>query len=135
MSQLALIMGWVLTIFVGLLGLVILWLIIIGRISLDKLISDEQGNASLARFQFLVFTFVIALTLAYLVFRKEPAGDPDIPGQVLALLGISGASYTVAKGIQSSRDIGLARTGTGDGGVNPQPGATQPPPRTGSGDS
>jgi hypothetical protein len=135
MSQLALIMGWVLTIFVGLLGLVILWLIITGRISLDKLISDEQGNASLARFQFLVFTFVIALTLAYLVFRKEPAGYPEVPGQILALLGISGASYTVAKGIQSSRDIGLAKTGTGDGSPKPPPTGTNPGAKPGGADS
>ncbi len=31
-----------------------------GSINLSKLISEDNGNASLSRFQFLIFTFVIA---------------------------------------------------------------------------
>src|SRR5262249_25938292 len=34
---------------------------------------------------------------------------PDVPGSVLALLGISGSSYLVSKGIQFSDPAGVAR--------------------------
>ena len=125
MAQLGIVIGWILTIFLGVLGGIILWLILIGKIDLAGLISEPNGEASLSRFQFLVFTFVIALTLFYLIVNQVPPGYPAIPSQILALLGISGGSYVVAKGIQSSRDIGMtqAMQGTGDGTV-PAP----PPP-------
>lgn len=121
MAQLGIVIGWILTIFLGVLGGIILWLILIGKIDLAGLISEPNGEASLSRFQFLVFTFVIALTLFYLIVNQVPPGYPTIPSQILALLGISGGSYVVAKGIQSSRDIGItqAMQGTGDGTVPP----------------
>jgi hypothetical protein len=117
MIQLGLVIGWILTVFLGVLGAIILWLILVGRIDLKNLISESSGEASLARFQFLVFTFVIALSLFYLVVTSTPPGYPIIPSQILGLLGISGGSYVVAKGIQTSRDIGIteAKMGTGSG--------------------
>ena len=117
MAQLAVVIGWILTIFLGLLGAVILWLILMGKIDLTHLISEPNGEASLSRFQFLVFTFVIALSLFYLIVNHDPPGYPAIPNQILGLLGISGGSYVVSKGIQTSRDIGIteALKGTGDG--------------------
>ena len=117
-NTLGLLIGWILTIFLGLLGAVILWLILIGKINLTGLISEPNGEASLSRFQFLVFTFVVALSLFYLIVAGEPPPKyPQIPGEILALLGISGGSYVLSKGIQSSRDIGMkqAEQGTGDG--------------------
>jgi hypothetical protein len=117
MAQLGLIIGWVLTIFLGLLGLVILWLIISGRIDLKYLLSEPNGGASLSRFQFLVFTFVVALSLMYLTLNKLVY--PDIPGGILALLGISGGSYVVSKGVQASRDVGMAEAGNRVPGDNP----------------
>jgi uncharacterized BrkB/YihY/UPF0761 family membrane protein len=118
MLQLGLVIGWILTVFLGLLGAVILWLILTGRIDLTGLISEPKGEASLSRFQFLVFTFVIAMSLFYLIVTRTPPGYPEIPNQILALLGISGGSYVVAKGIQTSRDIGLKGTGDGSKPVN-----------------
>src|SRR5205085_7877302 len=117
MAQLGVVIGWILTVFLGLLGAVILWLILTGRIDLKNLISETNGDASLSRFQFLVFTFVIALSLFYLIVNQVPPGYPAIPNQILALLGISGGSYVVSKGIQTSRDVGIteALKGTGDG--------------------
>jgi len=65
------------------------------------LISDANGDASLSRFQFLVFTFVVAMSLFYLIVIKTPPDYPAIPNQILALLGISGGSYVLSKGIQT----------------------------------
>jgi hypothetical protein len=108
MSTMVVVIGWILTIFLGVLAVVILWKIITNEISLRYLISDEQGFASLSRFQFLLFTFVIAMTLFYLIITDGKF--PDIPNQILALLGISGGTFAVAKGIQTSRDVELAKT-------------------------
>jgi hypothetical protein len=57
-----------------------------------------SGKASVARFQLLLFTFVIAGL--YLTLSLEAGYLIEIPNQVLGLLGISGASYVVSKGIQ-----------------------------------
>jgi hypothetical protein len=106
MELLKLVIGWILTIFLGVLAVIFLYRVAINDISLRYLISDDRGYASLSRFQFLVFTFVIAMTLFYLIVMR---GDyPPVPNQILALLGISGGSYVVSKGIQTSRDVGVA---------------------------
>lgn len=119
-TTLALVIGWMLAVFIGLLGLNILWLIVRGRIDLTNLISEPNGHASLSRFQFLIFTFVIALSLFLIIVAKTSPGFPDtIPGGILALLGISGGSYVVSKGIQSTKEVGITEamygTGTGSG--------------------
>ena len=49
-------------------------------------------------------TFVIALSYFYVVVKSPTAVLPDIGANVLALLGISGASYVVAKGIQATKE-------------------------------
>jgi len=96
---------------VGLFALVILWLMLKGEINLDLLISEKTGEASMSRFQLLIFTFVIALSFFLIVVSNAGAhagpaqsaakgGLPDVPGGVLALLGISASSYTVSKAIQ-----------------------------------
>ena len=85
-------------------ALVVLYKIVKGQISLCGIIAEPEstdGNgkpkASLSRFQFLVFTFVIAGL--YLVLSLESGTFVDIPQSVLLLLGISGGSYLVSKGI------------------------------------
>jgi hypothetical protein len=109
MSLLVLVIGWILTIFLGILAFIILWKIVTNEISLRYLISDELGFASLSRFQFLLFTFVIAMTLFYLIATHGKY--PEIPNQILALLGISGGSFAVAKGVQASRDVDMTKAG------------------------
>jgi len=106
MELLKLVIGWILTIFLGVLALIFIFRIATNQISLRYLISDDRGYASLSRFQFLIFTFVIAMTLFYLIVLK--GSYPEIPNQILALLGISGGSYVMSKGIQTSRDVGIA---------------------------
>ena len=107
MEWLKLLVGWSLAISLGAFELIILYKMFTNQISLTYLISDDRGFASLSRFQFLVFTFVIAMTLFYLIIAQ--GRYPEIPNQILALLGISGGSFVVAKGIQTSHDVGMAQ--------------------------
>jgi hypothetical protein len=100
-----LIAAWIVVVFIGLTSLLILWYMFTGKIDMAKLISEENGTASLSRFQFLVFTFVIALSLFLITIGQESPKFPDVAPGILALLGISGGSYVISKGIQK---------GTGD---------------------
>lgn len=93
--------------FIGLLALTILVLIWTGRIDLCHLISEANGSASMSRFQLLIFSFVVAISLFYLVEKNKDAKFPDIPTGVLTLLGISASTYAVGKGISFSRDEGV----------------------------
>ncbi len=84
-------------------ALVVLWKIVTNKIDISQLIAEPDNKASLSRFQFLIFTFVIAGV--YLLLCVESGTFVDIPESVLGLLGISGASYVISKGIggQSSK--------------------------------
>lgn len=82
-----------------------------------KAVGDDGkcGAASLSRFQFLIFTFVIAFGFLLILITNLNATAaitdprawptrvgwpwPDIPAGVLALLGISAGTATVSKGI------------------------------------
>ncbi|MFZ0749380.1 MAG: hypothetical protein WAM70_08490, partial [Pyrinomonadaceae bacterium] len=101
--------AWVALGFLGLIGVAILYYVFTGRIDLSGLISEPSGEASMSRFQLLIFTFVIAACLFLIVASKDPRpGFPDIiPQGILVLLGISSSSYLVSKGIQASSKQGL----------------------------
>ena len=106
------VLQWSLAVFFTLLELSIIILIWLGvskrwrGINLEKLISEQDGAASLSRFQFLLFTFVVASAYIVLAFHNVQAGNnlPAIPGEVLGLIGISGGSYVVSKGIQKTSE-------------------------------
>jgi uncharacterized BrkB/YihY/UPF0761 family membrane protein len=104
---LTLAVGWVFLVFVGVLELLILWKMYKGTIDLTKLISEENGDASLSRFQFLIFTFVISMSLFLVIVSAKdvPAFPTTIPAGIFALLGISGGSYIISKGIQGNKEI------------------------------
>ena len=103
MQELKFIAGLIVVVFIGLAGLLILWYMVTGKINLEKLISEDDGTASMSRFQLLVFTIVIAMSLFLIIVGQEPpAFPPKIPAEILALLGISGGSYVISKGIQKS---------------------------------
>jgi hypothetical protein len=121
MGTLVLVMGWIIAILIGFLGLIVAWKILSGKIDLQFLISEDNGHASLSRFQFLIFTFVIAGGLLLFIIHalacsdcKSVPGFPVIPGSILALLGISSGSYVTAKGIQTSKEVSM---GTANGSV------------------
>jgi len=99
LGTLVLVMGWITVVFIGALEIAILWLIFKGKIDLKSLISDEDGNASLSRFQFLLFTFVIVMGLFLIIVNKADFPQ-NIPVGILGMLGISGGSYVISKGIQ-----------------------------------
>lgn len=110
-------------VFVGLLGLLVLYRILIGRIDLSFLISESDGQASMSRFQLLVFTFVVAFSLLRII-ENHPDKFPDIPSGILTLLGISASTYAIGKGIHVSRrekeEVAAEPSGT--------PSETQPKP-------
>ena len=100
---LALVMGWTVTILIGAFAIAIIYKMLKGDINLMYLIAGADGDASLSRFQFLVFTFVIALGLFLIVLSQQPSpAFPPIPGGILALLGISGASYVTSKAVDAN---------------------------------
>ena len=105
METLHLVAGWVIVGFMAVLASVISYKMIVGApngIDLRYLISEENGQASLSRFQFLVFTFVVAMGL--LVITLKVGSFPHIDGGVFGLLGISGGSYVASKITQKAAD-------------------------------
>ena len=101
----ALAIAWVLVVFIAGLSAAVLIAIYKGTISLSGIITEpadgtNPGKASLSRLQFLIFTFVISGL--YLVLSLESGAFLEIPTEALGLLGISGGSYLVSKGIQSA---------------------------------
>jgi hypothetical protein len=100
---LALVMGWIVTVLIAAFALAIIYKMLRGDINLMYLIAGADGDASLARFQFLVFTFVIALGLFLIILSANPPTFPGtVPGGILALLGISGGSYVTSKAVDAS---------------------------------
>jgi hypothetical protein len=83
-----------------------------GTIDLSHLLSESSSvlpgsapiappKASLSRFQFLVFTFVIAGL--YLVLSIETGTLIEVPNGALVLLGISGATYAAGKAMSDKK--------------------------------
>jgi hypothetical protein len=113
-------------------ALMVLWKIYKDEISLEGLLAEpvpdsvqtgtkksaSVGKASLARFQFMIFTFVIAGL--YLLLSVEAGTFVDIPTNVLGLLGISGGSYLVSKGLSGPKKNGDA-AGSGDSSSDDKP--------------
>jgi hypothetical protein len=83
---------------------VVLWKIFKGDISLDGLLAEPGAaaagvaKASLSRFQFLIFTFVISGL--FLLLSIQSGAFIDIPINVLALLGVSAGSYLISKAMK-----------------------------------
>jgi hypothetical protein len=104
-SKMAEICGYLVCAFVGLLAAKILVLIWTDTINLKELLSEANGDASMARLQLMIFTFVIAISLFMMV--EQTGTFPLISDGVLTLLGISGTTYAVGKGISYSRPEGV----------------------------
>src|SRR5262249_58734258 len=87
---------------IGVLAIAIIGVSARGKTAVRLLGSEKDGPASLSRFQFLMFTFVIGMCL--LVLTLESGEFPKVTPEILGLLGISGGSYVVSKGIQKTQD-------------------------------
>src|SRR5260370_22612545 len=125
-TNLTMSIGYGLLVLTFLFGMVILVDIIRGKIDLSGLLS-EDGKASMSRFQLLIFTFVIALSL-FLMVAENGTKFPDIPANVLTLLGISASTYAVSKGIQAGSKNG--KNGGGGGGGTTEGSGSAPAPET-----
>ncbi|HXY01868.1 MAG TPA: hypothetical protein VEI54_13170 [Candidatus Limnocylindrales bacterium] len=79
-------------------GFMVLAAIASGKIDISGLLSETDKKASMSRFQLLIFTFVVAISLFLIVTCK--CEFPKVPTEVLMLLGISATTYGVSKGIQ-----------------------------------
>jgi hypothetical protein len=95
---------------IGLFAVLILWKIWRNEINISGLLAEtSDGKASLSRFQFLVFTFIIGGL--YLILSLETGNLIDVPQNALILLGISAGSYTISRGISASTDNTKAKAG------------------------
>lgn len=99
-STLGLAFGIALLVIVCAAAAAVLWNIFTGKIDLTFLLCGDDDRASMGRFQFLIFTFVIAFSYFYVVASDGKL--PAIPTEVLTLLGISASTYAVGKGIDQS---------------------------------
>lgn len=84
-------------------GFFIIAAIASGKIDISSLLSETDGKvskASMSRFQLLIFTFVIGISFFLVVLCDCKL--PEVPNQVLTLLGISASTYGVSKGIHAS---------------------------------
>jgi hypothetical protein len=121
--KLAIAYGGLIMIF--LFGFMVLAAMASGRIDLSQLLEEKgTGGASMGRFQFLIFTFVIGMSFFLVVLCG--CKMPDIPTNVLALLGVSATTYGVGKGIQAASNDASATT---QGNREPPPVPVNPPPQ------
>jgi hypothetical protein len=102
MLKLKLAVSYGLLVLIFLFGFVILAAIASGLIDISQILEDDSGGASTSRFQLLIFTFVIGLSFVLIVACD--CKFPDVPTNVLALLGVSASTYAVSKGIQAGSD-------------------------------
>lgn len=101
LNKLKIAIGFTLLSIIFLFGFAILIAIAKGAIDLSDLLSETgDDKASMSRFQLLIFTLVISLSLFLVVAAKSEF--PAIPPEILTLLGISATTYAVSKGIQVS---------------------------------
>jgi hypothetical protein len=84
-------------------GFFIIAAIASGKIDISKLLTEDGGGASMSRFQLLIFTFVIGISFFLVVLCNCKL--PEVPDQVVTLLGVSASTYGVSKGIQASAGL------------------------------
>jgi hypothetical protein len=120
--------GYTALLLVFLYGVIVLYEMVNGSVDVAELIGESGGGASMSRFQLLIFTFVIALGIVFLLAKDGKF--PELTPNLLALVGISASTYAVSKGIQASSP-GMPPKGQpakdGGSGQNPPTPAATPP--------
>jgi FtsH-binding integral membrane protein len=104
MELIRVVAAWAAALMVVGLGTYVLFRIYRGKIDLDAVVGDKNGDASMGRFQILIFTFVVAFCFLYVVTAPNADGLPDVPASVLTMLGISGSAFLVSKGIDGETE-------------------------------
>lgn len=115
---------------VFLFGFMVLAAIASGKIDISSLLEEKgsaSGGASMSRFQFLIFTFVVAISLLLIVVSSK-AFPNEVPVGILTLLGISASTYAVSKAIQSGSSDGASGDGSSDDGSSGNGDGSAPPP-------
>lgn len=107
MSVLLVVFGFGFFSIMGLLCTMLLFKMWTNQINLSTLLKEANGDASMSRFQLLIFSLVVAVGL-YL-FMLNHLTLPDVPQSILTLLGISASTYAVGKGISFSRAEGVTK--------------------------
>lgn len=98
--NLAFVIAIVVTVIILAIGLVIAWKMLTDKIDISSLLEEpDSSKASISRFQFLLFAFVVAGLL--LMLSIESGAFVEVPQSVLILLGISGGGYVASKTIQA----------------------------------
>jgi hypothetical protein len=119
MERLKIVVGYEILILIFFFGLMVLLYMGFGEIDLSKLLCEPKGKsecaASMSRFQLLIFTFVISLSLFLIIVANGATSFPTVPSEILLLLGISASTYAVGKGIQAGGNGGNG----GNGGAAP----------------
>jgi hypothetical protein len=130
LNKLKIATGYTLLALIFLFGFSVLVYIANGSIDLSDLLSESDGSkgASMSRFQLLIFTLVIALSLFLVVVSTMKFPD-SIPPEILTLLGISASTFAVSKGIQASGNQTTSTRQTPSGTVTTT-GPTPPTPTT-----
>lgn len=96
------------------------------QINLATILDEANGDASMSRFQLLVFSLVIAVGLYISILNNLAL--PEIPGSILKLLGISASTYAAGKGIAFSRPEGVTKPGRVNSPTPENPSNIQNPP-------
>lgn len=118
-------MSWLLSYWPPALVLVIAWLLV-SLITRDwnplRFAIGEDNRYSISKFQLLLWTVAVLFGYVAVVYARVqqglPAPVPDVPGNVLLALGLSGATSVVAKGIkvnnlQNGKELGTVLPDTG----------------------
>jgi len=125
MNVLLIIFGFGFFTIMGLLCTMLLQKMWTNQINLSTLLKEANGDASMSRFQLLVFSLVVAVGL-YLYMLKHLT-LPDVPQSILTLLGISASTYAAGKGISFSRPEGVIKPQAhGNPVPDPPPGPPNP---------
>lgn len=103
---------------------VTLWLIAAGNINIKNMLEEpDSQKASLSRFQFLIFTFVVAGL--FLLLSIESGTFVTVPNSVLMLIGISAEKSCP----RASRPVPRAAPRPTPPPTQLPPPQAQPPPR------
>ncbi|MGH6871331.1 MAG: hypothetical protein ACREHE_07485 [Rhizomicrobium sp.] len=124
--NLAFLIAIVVTLILLVIGLVIAWKILTDKIDITYLLAEpDSGKASISRFQFLLFAFVVAGLL--LMLSIESGAFVEVPQSVLVLLGLSGGGYVASKTIQAGVQKTAIQKGAAAPGAPPKFVQPQPP--------
>jgi hypothetical protein len=107
MNIMLMLSGFVFLLIMGALCVMLLIKTWTNQIDLSSLLDEANGDASMSRFQLLVFSLVVAVGVFLFILKNLTL--PDIPQSILTLLGISASTYAAGKRISFSRPEGVIK--------------------------